>query len=173
MNRTKTDDISHALRMSLVFGVIIAVTTLNHVSLWACGSCTLPGSLRITHPESLNVAISIRREIDAGSLDESVSIPKQKTNCHFRDLQTGRILAERFGLREGFELLIIEDGSHYRIESAIFQRDRKRTALPTIRWVTGRIVLYSMLENKMDFETAVERGLIIVEKTEASNTSRK
>jgi len=42
------------------------------------------------HPKSLDVAIAIRRDVDAGLLKRKVAIPQTKVVRHSRDLQTGR-----------------------------------------------------------------------------------
>jgi hypothetical protein len=157
-----------------IAGVALAVVC-GHSEVAGCGAClNLGGSLTIVHPKSLQLAINIRRDIDAGLLKLN-PVPEKKEDIHWRDLQTGRILAERFFLSNGFDLLLIEDGSHRRIESpATSQRGNRQegTVSPPIRWVTGRAVLQSMLKNQLDLETAVKRGLIVVENTPANRDPR-
>ena len=163
MNRTRTACKPHRVCFGHVAAVIIAVGAITPASVLACGFCTTPrGALTAIHPKSLDVAVAIRRDIDSGLLKQS--LPEENADRHFRDLQTGRMLAERLFLRDGFELLLIEDGSYYRIEGDMSSRRGKRTVPPPIRWVTGRDVLQSMLKNDLDLETAVKRRLVIVEK---------
>jgi len=158
--------------LSLATAAIIAVVACNPASLWACGFCTTPrGGLTAVHPKSLDVAVAIRREIDSGLLKKSVAMPTNKADRQFCDLQIGRILAERLFLREGFELLLIEDGSHYRIEGRTNSGRQKRQTPPSVRWVTGRDVLLALLERHLDLALAVERGLIVLEKTSVETRS--
>lgn len=160
------------LQMRFVAAGVFAVAASIPALVFACGFCTTPSGLKILHPKSLDVAVAIRRDLDSGLLKRNPARPQGKAN-RFRDLQTGRILAERFFQREGFELLLIEDGAHYRIEPASREHLRQRRVPPPIRWVTGRAVLQSMLKNEMDLETAVKRGLVVVEKTRNSKTDSR
>jgi hypothetical protein len=98
---------------------------------------------------------AIRRDVDAKRLSPPVSSSPQD------DLRAARVLSQRLSLGEGFELLLIDDGSHHRIESA----EQLRRLRPPIRWVTARAVLEALLEKRLDLETAVVRGLVVVEKT--------
>ena len=153
------------LRFRVVAAAIIAAGVITPAPIWSCGLCITPGGLRIVHPKSLDVAVAIRRDLDSGLLKQSSALPHEKADRHFRDLQTGRMLAERLILRDGFELLLIEDGARYRIENTRAVRDRNRIAPLPVRWVTGRAVLQALLGRQLEFETAVKRGLVVVERT--------
>jgi hypothetical protein len=143
---------------------IVVMITSSHAHAWACGLCITPrGGLSALHPKSLAVAIAIRRDIDAGLLTHKQDKPEEKAVRHDRDLQTGRILVERLSLRHGFELLLIEDGSHFRIEGIAELRRRNQPTAPSVRWVTGRDVMVALLERRLKLETAISRGLIVVE----------
>ena len=109
-----------------------------------CGFCARRG----VHPRWLQVAGSIRRDLESGRLARVARIGS---------------LAKRTFLREEFDLLLVDDGSHHRIASA----GQVRRRAPPIRWVTGRAVLQALLENKLDLETAVKCGLVVVERTSA------
>ncbi len=157
----------------MLMPVIAALVFATPATVLACGFCMAPsGGLKFVHPKSLQVAVAIRRDLDSGLLKGNVATPGNKVSDHFRQLQTGRILAERFFLLDGFELLLIEDGSHYRIEGNVSLRRGNRTVPPPIRWVTGRDVLQSMLKNDLDLETAVKRGLVVVERTASRRDSK-
>ena len=158
VNRTRTACKPHRACFGHVAAVIIAVGAITPASVLACGFCTTPrGALTAIHPKSLDVAVAIRRDIDSGLLRRRVGMPQTKADRHFHDLQTGRMLAERLFLRDGFELLLIEDGSHYRIENARVVGDRNRMAAPPVRWVTGRAVLKALLGRQLEFEPRSRR----------------
>ena len=144
------------------------VVASSPVSASACGFCTAPGGLKIAHPKSLDVAIAIRRALDAGLLTSSVGPPAETTDRDFEDVQTARMLAQRLYLREPFELLLIEDGSHYWIEGTPQFLRRERSATPAIRLVTGRAVIRGLLARDLTVGVALEKGLIIVEQTSKS-----
>ena len=171
MNRTRPAYQPQSWCLNLTVAVIIGVGASAPAAVLACGFCATPGVLKIAHPRSLDVAVAIRRDLDSGILKRTAATPKDKTERHYRDLQAGRILAERLLLREGFELLLIEDGSHYRIEGRSGRDLQKRETASSIRWVTGRDVLLALLERQLDLNLAVERGLIILEKTSVETRS--
>jgi hypothetical protein len=131
-----------------------------------CGLCPqIRGGLTVVHPKSIQVAIAIRRDLDTRLLKWDPTSVKPDQHRQFGNLQVGQVLAVRHGLREGFELLLIEDGARYRIDNLRRLRGRKRPAWPPIRWVTGRAVLQALLKKELTLETAVKRGLLVVEKT--------
>ncbi len=157
------------LRQRVQFVVCMAVVlgfTPSRVA--TCGLCPrIRGGLTVVHPKSIQVALAIRRDLDTGLLKWNPASVKAEQHRRFGNLQVGQVLAVRHSLREGFELLLIEDGARYRIDNLRHLRGRKRPARPPIRWVTGRAVLQALLKKELALETAVERGLLVVEKTRA------
>ena len=115
----------------------------------ACGTCVeVRGGLGAVHPKSLEVALAIRRELDAKRLAD-IAPNKDHARRRCRDIHAGRTLAKRLSVRDGFELLLIEDGSSYRIEAL--------RPPPSTRCITGRAVLRALLQGDLEFETAVKR----------------
>jgi hypothetical protein len=172
MNLTRTASKSQPVFSRVVATVVIVVVASIPAIVSACGLCVTPGGLKIVHPRSLDLAIAIRRDLDSGLLRRRVGMPQKKVDQHYSDLQTGRILSERLSLREGFELLLIEDGARLHIEGAPMLRHRKQGESPSTRWVTGRDVLQALLERQLDLEQAVKRGLIILETTSVKARDR-
>ena len=161
-----------AISRVIRYACLLAAGFLAFHSVWksatACGLCVTPGGLVITHPKSLEIAIAIRREIDEGRLENKNAIPTDPSDRHFSDLQAARILVERLQLREGIELLLVEDSSRYRIENAQELHRGKRVAVPSIRWVTGRAALHAMLKGDLELDVATKRGLLVIEEATAA-----
>ncbi len=161
-------------RGARVITAVLAVAMLCPIDrLPGCGLCpVVRGGLTVVHQKSLDIAIAIRRDLDAGLLEPAASA-RGKKHSPFRDLQIGQVLAVRHGLRDGFELLVIEDGTHYRIDRSVGLRRRRRAAPPPatiVRWVTGRAVLEALLKKQLTPKVAVQRGLLVIESTPATAT---
>ncbi len=151
-----------AVTTSIIVNLIIAAPAS------ACGSCpTVRGGLGSVHPESLRLAIAIRRELDSGFLQTNVAPAEDTDQRRADDLQVARKLVEQLGLREGLELLLIEDGAHYHLQGVASRAGDKPTTRPSVRWVTGRAVLVALLDDGLKIEEAVKRGLVVVEKAGA------
>ena len=154
------------LLSSLVAAAIITLALSFPAIVLACGFCTTPGGgLTVVHPKSLDVAVAIRRELDSGLLQKHVVMAADREQRQFRNLPRGRILADRLDLRQTVEVLLIEDGSHYRIEPSVERRPQNRSAPAPIRWITGRAVLLALMERRLNLDTVINRGLLVVEKT--------
>jgi hypothetical protein len=146
---------------TLAFGLIAGVAAVTGAvePVRACTVCVVVrGGFEVAHPDSLDVAIAIRREIDAGRLGTTPSLAPP-------DL-LGTALVKRLAMRDGFELLLVEDGSRYRFDGRPDVRGRRRT--PTRRWITGRAVLGALLSGALDPRKAIARGLMVVEGVETS-----
>jgi hypothetical protein len=145
-------------------GCCVAVLTLTvcaPLDTAGCTYCLTPaGGFKLKHPESLTIAVAIRRELDSGLLTEPAEGKSNKLRTS-DDSQLWAKLARRKFLADGFEVLLIEDGVLHRVDAV----DKKSKREGRIRLVTGRAVLRSLLDRRLHLETAVYRGLVIVEPT--------
>jgi hypothetical protein len=141
--------------------VVLALTVCAPLDTAGCTYCLTPsGGFKLKHPESIAIAVAIHRELDSGLLTKPAAGKSNKLRSS-DDSQLWAKLTRRNFLANGFEVLLIEDGVLHRVDAV----DKKSKREGRIRLVTGRAVLRSLLDRRLHLETAVCRGLVIVEPT--------
>lgn len=151
-----------------ILAVVVTVWACTPLTVMACVCCVTPnGGLKLNHPKSLVIAMAIRRDLDLGLLTNPAQ-EESKDQRPSRDSQMWGKLAGRKFLADGFEVLLIEDGKLHRVDAL----DELSSTTRQIRLITGRSVLEGLLDRRLHLETAINRGLVIVE-TASTVTKRK
>lgn len=164
MTRLPPIAIIQALPLVLIF-VVSGIPAAR-----GCTVCAeIPGTLGAVHPESIRLALAIRREIETGRLAHGLP-PGAVAEMGGAELVWHlRRLTELHGTElEGTEFVLIETGARIRIDAdsplgPVIGPATQQLPPPRIRWVTGRDVLHALLERRLDVPAAMDRGILLVE----------
>lgn len=157
-----------ACLLILMLAILCAPNSIN-----ACRVCAITATgLMPKHPHSLQIAVAIRRELDLGLLmsDEQVLT---KEDIESDESRFWSLMSRRKFLTGKIDILLIEDGRLHHVDAV----GRSSSSSERIRVVTGRSVLQGLLDRRLHLETAVNRGLLVIEAEDnnvdhqASNTN--
>jgi hypothetical protein len=138
---------------------------------YGCTLCVdIRGSLWGIHPQSISTAVAIRKEIESGAISQKRPQNSAAMTEQILGFRMRKLVNHHHGEVASLELLLIETGARFRIDpsnpksSFIRVKPGEKLPQPSVRWVTGRDVLHAFLARQMTVSTAVERGIMFIEK---------
>lgn len=141
-----------------------------------CAICAdIPGASGPLGPRLLEIASAIRHEIDSGGLDPSPGAPLP-TSGRGLGHRMARMLTDHPDWNHSFEFLLIDSGARFRFDPGnpdrgfVAVRATEKSPPPALRWMTGLDVFHALLNGRIEIDTAVVRGILVIESVAESDS---
>ena len=136
----------------------------------ACALCSeIPGASGVLDVRLLEIVSAIRHEIDSGGLEEASPGAPLPTSGPVLGRRMASLLRHQPHGDQRLELVLIDSGARFRFDPTDMERGfapvsaKKQSFQPTVRWITGIDVFHALLEQRMGIDTAMVRGILVIE----------
>lgn len=135
-----------------------------------CALCSeIPGASGALDPRLLEIVSAIRHEIDSGGLEAAAPGAPLPTSGRVLGRRMASLLKDQPDGNRSLELVLIDTGARFRFDPSEMEPGfapvsaKLSSFHPAVRWITGIDVFHALLEQRMAVDTAVVRGILVIE----------